>query len=183
MTQEPEMRTPSPEDEAERKARRADLYALEIVFLGLIGVVVVLAFLEALSYKIVSSRTPFVIMVPLLILIAVHARRLWRVRGEFDVRARFARVSDWKNRRFKSVVGISVWMVVLVLMITIFGHYAGIFLFCVILMRFLAWETWLLTVLVAGLTTFFIYGVFEFVFDVELYRGLIVRYFLGFRDF
>jgi ABC-type multidrug transport system permease subunit len=105
------------------------------------------------------------------------------VRSEFDVRGRIARVTAWNNRRFKSVAGISAWMVILVLMITVFGHYGGIFLFCVILMRFLAWETWLLTLLAAGCTTFFIYGVFEFVFDVELYRGLVVRYLMGFRDF
>ena len=50
----------------------ADLLTLEICFLGLVGLVVVAAFIEALGYKLVSSRTPFVIMAPLLILIAVQ---------------------------------------------------------------------------------------------------------------
>lgn len=182
MTQETDFK-PMSADEAERKGRRSDLFALEVLFLGFIAVLVILAFIQALSYKIVSSRTPFVIMVPLLILIAVHARRLWRVRKEFDLSGRLLRVTSWENRRFKSVVGFSVWMVILVAMITVFGHYAAIFLFCTILMRFLAQEPWGLTLAVAAGTTFFLFGVFEFVFDVELYRGLIVRYFLGFRDF
>ncbi len=50
-------------------------------------------------------------------------------------------------------------------------------------MRFLAGEKWWLTLVLAGGTTFFIFGVFEYVFNVDLYRGLIVRYYLGFRDF
>ena len=37
--------------------------------------------------------------------------------------------------------------------------------------------------LIAGAVTLMIFGVFEYLFNIDLYRGLIVRYFLGFRDF
>lgn len=173
------------EDKSPSKARddKSNLYTLEICFLGLVGLVVVVAFFQALTYKLVSSRTPLVIMAPLFILIGIHAFRLWRRRGAHDVGARLSAALAGKTLQFSKVIGISVWMIGLVGFIMALGHYAGIFLFCLILMRFLAREKWGLTIAVAAATTFFIFGVFEFVFNIELYRGLIVRYFLGFRDF
>lgn len=162
---------------------RGSLFATEIVFLGFIGLVTLAAFFEALTYKIVSSRTPFVIMVPLFILIAVHAFRLWRVRDEFNPGRRIRAALRGENEHFRKLVGFSGWMAVLVVMILVLGHYAALFLFCVILMRGLAGETWKLSLIVAACTTAFIYGTFEILFNIDLYRGLIVRYFLGFRDF
>jgi hypothetical protein len=87
------------------------------------------------------------------------------------------------NAHLNKVVGFSGWMVGLVAMITAFGQYIGIFAFCVILMRFLAGERWILTLAVAGGTTFFIYGTFEYLFNIDLYRGLLFRWYLGYRDF
>ena len=133
----------SPASRRNRHERRGNLFVLEICFLGLIGVICVLAFFEALTYKLVSSRTPFVIMAPLLILIAIHARRLWGARGEFDISARLSAARSGLTPGFNKVCGISAWMVAMVLMIIVLGHYAGIFLFCVILMRFLAKEAWI----------------------------------------
>lgn len=176
----------APEDteieEAER-ARRGNLYALEICFLAFIGIVVVFFFFEAMTYKIVSSRTPFVIMVPLLILIAIHARRLWSARAEFSPQGRISTALRGSNQTFNKVIGFAGWLVALVLIITVFGHYAGIFLFCVIMMHFVAGENWKLTLMVAAGTTLFIFGVFEFLFNIDLYRGLVLRWFLGYRDF
>lgn len=180
----PQDTDPAPIDaEAERRLKRGNIFALEILFLGFIAVVVLAAFFEALTYKLVSSRTPFVIMAPLAIFIFVHARRLWRVRQDFNPRARIADAFAGRNQNFKKIVGFSAWMIGMVLMILVLGHYAGIFLFCVILMRYLEGERWMLTLMVAAATTMFIFGVFEYVFNIDLYRGLIIRYFLGFRDF
>jgi len=181
VTHEPE--TPRPQDDDARRLARGNLFAAEVVFLVVIGVVVVLAFLEALTYSLVSARTPYVIMVPLLILIAIQARRLWRVRAEFGIRERFSDALAGNTPQLNAVVKISAWLIVLVAMIAVFGHLAGVFVFSLILMRMLAGESWVLALAVAGMTTLFIFGVFEYVFNIELYRGLIVRYFLGFRDF
>ncbi len=181
MTHEPD--TTGTEDEAERRERRGNLYALEICFLTVVGLFVLWAFVEALSYKIVSSRTPLVIMAPLILLIGIHARRLWRVREDLGVRARVDAALKGGHAHLNKVVGFSGWMVALVAMITVFGHFAAIFAFCVILMRFLAGERWRLTLIVAAVTTLFILGVFEYAFNIELYRGLIARWFMGYRDF
>ena len=37
--------------------------------------------------------------------------------------------------------------------------------------------------IVAAGTTLFVFGVFEFIFNIDLYRGLVLRWFLGYRDF
>jgi hypothetical protein len=183
MTREPDTSSSAPPGERPKRHPRGNLYALEICFLGFIAFFVLVAFVQALGYKLVSSRTPFVIMVPLGILIVVHALRLWRARSEFHPGARIREALSGMTPGMNAVLGISAWMLVMVLMILVLGHYAGIFLFCVILMRFLAGEKWLLTILVSAAATFFIFAVFEYAFNIDLYRGLIVRYFLGFRDF
>lgn len=174
--------TPEPSDEQQEKRRRGNLYALEICFLTVVGLIVVLAFFEATTYAIVSSRTPFVIMVPLIVLIAVHAIRLWAARHEFNPRARISEALSGATPEFNKVLGICGLMVGVIFAIWILGHYAGVFLFCLILMR-LADEKWLLSAIVAAGATLFIYGVFEALFEIRMYRGLIIRYFLGFRDF
>lgn len=182
-TSEPAAPEPGSNAEAERVERRGNLYALEIVFLGVVGVAVALAFVEATTYALVSSRTPLVIMVPLLVLIAIQARRLSKLREPLDVRARIAGALSGGQAALNKAAGFSAWMIGLVAMITVIGQVAGVFAFCVILMRFLAREAWGLTLIVAALTTLFVWGVFEWAFNVELYRGLILRYFLGYRDF
>lgn len=173
----------NPDAGARKRHPRGHLYALEIAFLSFIALVVAVFFIKATGYKLVSSRTPFVIMVPLGLLIVIHALRLWRVRDDFRPGQRMAEALAGQNTNLNKVLGFSGWMIAMVAMILVLGHYAGIFLFCVILMRFLAGENWMLTLVVAAATTLFIFGVFEYLFNIDLYRGLIVRYFLGFRDF
>lgn len=184
MTQEPDIAEPAIDPaEQERIDRRGNLFALEVCFLAVVFVIVVLAFIEALSYKIVSSRTPFVIMVPLLVLIVIHARRLSKVREDLGVKARLATALRGGNAHMNKVLGFSLWISALVAIIAAFGHLAGIFLFCIILVRFVASESWKIAIWTAVGTTLFIGLTFEFLFNIELYRGLILRYFLGYRDF
>ena len=165
------------------KDKRGNLFALEVCFLAFIGIIVVVAFLEATTYKIVSSRTPFVVMVPLLILIVIHAMRLWRARSAFDTRRHIITALAGKNAIINKVLVFSGWMIGMVTIITLMGHYAGVFAFCLILMRFFGAESWKLTLFVSAGTVLFLFSVFEIAFNIDLYRGLIPRWFMGYRDF
>jgi len=171
------------EDGKTIRERYGNRFALEVCFLAFVGLIVVLAFFEALTYALVSARTPLVIMVPLLILIVIHAVRLYRNSGGLRTREHIVHAVTGGSPHLKKVVGISGWMLGLVAIITVLGHYAGVFLFCTILMRALAGESWKMTLLVAAAATLFIFGVFEYVFNIDLYRGVVIRYFLGYRDF
>ncbi|MGB3406248.1 MAG: tripartite tricarboxylate transporter TctB family protein [Jannaschia sp.] len=181
MTDTPDQTPPAEMTEA--REQRGRLFALEICFLAFIGIFVAGAFLEATTYKIVSSRTPFVIMVPLMILIVIHAARLWRIRAEFSPGRRISAALRGQTPNVNKIVAFSGWMLGMLVIITVFGHFVGIFVFCVVLMRFLEAESWKLTLMVAAATCVFLFGVFEIAFNIDLYRGLIPRWFLGYRDF
>jgi len=122
-------------------------------------------------------------MAPLAILIVIHAKRLWGARGEFHPGMRLRTALTGGNAHLNKVLVFSGWMVALVAMITVLGHYVAVFLFSVILMRGAAREKWGLTLAVAAGVTIFIWASFEYLFHIDLYRGLILRWYLGFRDF
>jgi hypothetical protein len=179
---------PEPQDarkaaKDQAKAHLANMLTLEICFLGLIAAVVLWAFVEALGYALVSSRTPFVIMVPLFVLIVIHARRLFKVRGQADFGHSLRRALAGGVPHLNKVVSLSLGMLALLALITVFGHYAGILAFAFFLMYRSAGEKLVLAAMVAVGTTLAIYVVFELIFDIDLYRGLVLRYFAGFRDF
>ncbi|MCG6901251.1 MAG: hypothetical protein LJE68_01085 [Rhodobacter sp.] len=173
----------APEPETDPQDTLANRLTLEICFLAVVALVVVAAFFEALTYQLVSSRTPFVIMVPLFVLIVIQARRLFRVRGKADFGGRVRLALAGKVPDLNKVLVMSGWMVVLLTLIVVLGHYAGILIFAFVLMRVLAKERLVLAVTVAVVTTAIIFCIFEIGFNVELYRGLVWRYFAGYRDF
>lgn len=170
-------------EEEEVGADTAGLLTLEICFLALVGVVVLAAFLEALSYQLVSSRTPFVIMVPLAILLVFHARRLAKHRAEADFGHRLKLALSGELPAFNKVVAMSGWLLALLAMVIVLGHYAGIAIFAFVLMRVLGRQELRLSLVVTAVATFMLFLIFEIGFDVELYRGLIFRYLTGYRDF
>ena len=167
----------------ERRERRSNQVALEMVFLAVIALVVIAAFIEALSYKLVSSRTPFVIMVPLLVLIAIHAWRMYQVRLDTNLKERLNMAFTGQIQWFNKVVALSGWCVGMFVLILAFGHFAGIFLFMLILMRLVARERFWLSFWISLGTTAVIYVTFEIGFNIEMWKGYLYRWYAGYRDF
>ncbi|WP_439523992.1 hypothetical protein [Marivita sp.] len=162
---------------------RANMLTLEIVFLVAVGLVVLVAFFEALTYQLVSARTPFVIMVPLFILIAVHAVRLYRRREQAEVGERLGMAISGRLPGLNKVMMITVSLVVMLVVIIGLGHYIGLGTFCFLLMWRLGGVAFGRAALVALGTLLAIYLIFELAFDLELYRGLLFRWMAGYRDF
>ncbi len=160
-----------------------NLFALEVCFLSIIAVVVVAAFFEAFSYKLVSSRTPFVIMAPLLLLIALHARRLWVIRHRHQWVEVVAAALRGRSPMVRKIAGLVAWFVLLLGLIQVAGHYAAIAFFMFMLMWYVAKERLGISLLLAAVMTLAIFVLFEEVFNIELYRGMIYRYFAGYRVF
>ena len=180
MEQSREIPGESPEDRAHRIS---NTLTLEVCFLAFIALVVVAAFFEALSYQLVSSRTPFVIMAPLAIVILIQARRLWALRDQTHFKARFGAAISGGNTVLNKILTMCVWMVGLMITVVALGHYIGIGALSFVLMRWLSGERVAMAAGVAIATTAAIFMVFEVGFNVELYRGLLFRYFAGYRDF
>ena len=163
--------------------KQSDLFAIEVFFLGIVGLVVVAAFIEALSYKLVSSRTPFVIMVPLLILIGVHARRLMVARHKYQWVEAVQKVLQGRAPYFRKIVVLNLWFALLLALIQVAGHFAAIAFFMFMLTWYLAKERWVAALVLTAVMTLLIYLVFEQFFNIELFRGMIYRYFAGYRVF
>lgn len=162
---------------------RANMLTLEIVFLVAIGLVVLASFFEALTYQLVSARTPFVIMVPLFALIAIHGVRLYRRREQADVGDRLKLALAGGIQGLNKVVLVTLSLVVMLLIIVAFGHFIGLGALCFFLMWKLGGVPFGRSVLVMLGTLVAIYLIFELAFDLELYRGLLFRWMAGYRDF
>ena len=158
-------------------------YALEIIFLAFVFILVFAAFIEAFSYKLVSSRTPFVIMVPLLILIVVHGVRLMGGDAWREVRFHLGETVRGRYPTFYKLFGLSLSFVVLGVIILIFGHFIGIFVFMVYLINVMGKEKLKLALIISVVATAVIFLLFEKGFNIELYRGLVFRYMAGYRIF
>ncbi len=177
-------------DEQEPKRRLPDgirkgseIHTLESVFLTIVGLIVLAAFVEAFSYKLVSSRTPFVIMVPLLLLIVFQSYRITRVGALREIRYHVGAALRGRYEAFGKLARLGLAIVGLFFVVYVFGHYVGVAAFVLWLMIALAGEKPVFSLLVAAATTAALFLVFEYVFNVDLYRGLFFRWLMGYRDF
>ena len=157
--------------------------SLEIAFLAVVFALVLAAFVEAFGYVLVSSRTPFVVMAPMLALIVAQGVRL-SGKGAFRALGCHARTAlHGGYPAFGKLVVLTGCFVGLALMIWILGHYAGIAIFMFGLLYGLGGQRPALSVAITVVATLIIWALFELVFDVELFRGLIFRHLAGYRVF
>lgn len=163
--------------------RGSDIHTLESVFLTVVGLVVLAAFVEAFSYKLVSSRTPFVIMVPLLLLIVFQSYRITRAGALREIRYHVGAALRGRYAVFGKLTRLALAITGFFAVIYALGHYVGVAAFVIVLMRGLARERLVFALVVALGTTLALYGLFEVLFGVDLYRGLFFRWLMGYRDF
>jgi len=149
--------------------------ALELCFIILVGLSVMGGFFAALTYDFVSARAPLFVMVPLLLLIFVQMNRTRRQARDRSVMAELSWAFSGKNPEFNAVAGFIGLMVLLLLLIYVVGHYVGISVFMLILLRLLSKESWVLSLTITVVVTALIYMLFEHGFNIELYRGYIFR--------
>jgi hypothetical protein len=146
-----------------------------LCFITLLGLIVIGAFIAALTYDYISARAPLFVMVPLIILIGVqfnHARKQAPVR---DLLAEASRAFKGNNYNFNRVTIFIGLMALLLLLIDLAGHYIGISVFMFVLMRWLAKERLWLSIAIALGVTLLIFVLFEYGFNIELYRGYLFK--------
>lgn len=154
---------------------------LEFCFSLFITIVVLGAFIACLTYDFVSARTPIVILVPLLILSAIQLKKAWNATaGEIHIIDDLRNILSFKNKEFNAIAGFFGWMVFLLVLIFVTGHYVGSAVFMFFLMHLVAEEKIKLSIIVSVVVTFVIYMLFEHLFNIELYRGLIFRIWAGY---
>jgi hypothetical protein len=158
-----------------------DKSTFELLFITLTGLFVLGGFIAALGYDIVSARTPLCIMVPLLILIGVQFNRTRKKVHVESIKSQLSDVLKGQNKGFNSVTAFIGWMALLLLLILVAGHYAGIAAFMFVLLRLVFRESLKLSVLISVGVTVIIYLLFEHGFNIELYRGLLYKVWSGYE--
>jgi hypothetical protein len=152
---------------------------LELYFIVAVGLIVCAAFFSASSYEFVSARTPIVIMVPLIILIGAQFVRAKRASRNVDVRSVLSTVVKGENKTFNQAAGFIGWMLLLLALIVVAGHYAGIAIVMFVLLRLVSKEQMLFSLALSIGVTVVIFLLFELGFDIELHRGAIFRIWAG----
>ncbi len=152
---------------------------LELYFIVVVGLIVATAFISALSYDLVSARTPIVIMLPLTVLIGVQFNRARKASRNADVRSVLSTVAKGENKTFNRTAGFIGWMVLLLALIVVAGHYVGIAILMFVLLRLISKEEILFSVALSAGVTVVIFLLFELGFDIELHRGAIFRIWAG----
>lgn len=163
----------SSDSKAERKA------VLELVFILLLGIAVLGGFISALSYDFISARAPLFIMVPLMILVALQFNKCRRQIATPKLLQSFSMVVRGENKKFNSVFFFAVAMLTLLLLIYAAGHYAAIALFMLVMFRKVSGESWKMSLSVTLVVVLLLYALFEFGFNIELYRGYFFRVITG----
>jgi hypothetical protein len=167
-------------DDSEKEQNESRNATLELCFTIFIGVLVTAAFLRSLTYDFVSARTPLVILVPLLILTGIQLRRIWGTSDLNEMKNGLSSVLKFHNKEFNSIAGFFLWMIFLLILIFITGHYVGIAVFMFFLMNMVAEEKLSASLIIPTVVTVIIYMLFEHLFNIELYRGLIFRIWMGY---
>lgn len=147
----------------------------EFIFVVVVGIMSVAALFAAFGYEMVSARTPLTILVPMLILIAVQFNRVRKRVTADQLRGEVRRAFDGQQQRLRGAVALMMWMFLLLAAIWLGGHYAGMAIFLFVMLRFVAREGWPMSIGVTVAVTLAIYVLFAHVFNIELYRGLLLN--------
>lgn len=167
--------TENPLEPNDAKPPGKDKQSLELLFILIVGVIVMAAAIVSLTYNPTSARAPLVVLAPLLLLIGIQINRSRKQVGFADIARTLSESLKGHRPVVIKAIALIGWMIFLLGVIFLAGHYAGILLFMFVLLRFKAGESWRVSILVTLAVTAVIFGLFEQIFNIELYRGIIFR--------
>lgn len=168
---------PAPQETGGTPGQGSDKSTLELIFITITGILVVCAFITALTYEGSSGIAPLCIMVPLLLLIGWHFRRTLQASRADRVLSEIMSAVRGKNRIVNGAAVFIAWMVALVGLIFVAGHYVGIAVFMFVLLRMVSRESMVMSVGVSVGVTLVIFLLFEYAFRIQMYRGVLERWF------
>ncbi len=160
-----------------------NMAALDLCFILAVGALMTGAFISALTYDFVSARTPIVILIPLLIMIAIQIKKSYHAGGFADIAHSFNEMISSRNAEFNGVAGFFGWLLLLLVLIFLVGHYAGMVIFMFMLLHMVAEEKPGFSLTVSVVVTLVIYLLFEQVFGIALSRGLVYQVWNGYSIF
>ncbi len=154
-----------------------DESTLELVFITITGILVLGAFITALTYEGSSGIAPLCIMTPMLLLIGWHFRRTLQASRADRVLSEIMSAVRGSNKIVNGALVFIAWMVALVGLIFVAGHYVGIAVFMFVLLRIVSKESMVMSIGVSAGVTLVIFLLFEYAFRIQMYRGVLDRWF------
>lgn len=157
--------------------------AADFVFTIFLGILVVVFFIEASDYAWMSAIAPYIVMVPLLLLLVIHAIKLgrnvsWNAVTQFT--KTLVTVSSEAYRKIGMVI---LWTVVLIVLMYLTGYYVGSLIYLFVMLRMVARESWSTSVSLMVSIPVALYIVFEMILGLQLYRGIIYMIWQGYNIF
>ena len=148
--------------------------SLELYFIAIAGLAFIAALVGTFHYEFVSARIPVFILVPLLILTTMQFNRSRQasLKPAFD-----------KNSDMSKALWFMASTVLLLGLILVVGHFAGIATFMFIALRNVSKKDSIFALAVASSVTLVVYILLEYGFGIELYRGVVYRALMGYRVF
>lgn len=168
---------PLPQEPGGAPGEGRDKSTLDLVFITITGILVVGAFITALTYEGSSGIAPLCIMVPLLLLIGWHFRRTLQASRADRVLSEIMSAVRGSNKIVNGALVFIAWMVALVGLIFVAGHYVGIAVFMFVLLRIVSKESMVMSIGVSAGVTLVIFLLFEYAFRIQMYRGVLDRWF------
>jgi len=156
---------------------------LELVFISVAGILFAAALAGAMNYDYLPARTPVFILVPLLLLTALQFNRARILKRQRPSSAASTRSFFATGAHLGKALEIFIWTILLFVLIVLAGHYAGILAFMFLLLKIVSKKDTTLALAIAGSVTLALFILFEIAFDIELYRGLLYRFFHGYKVF
>lgn len=164
--------TSDPGSKTKAVSKNGGKETLELLFITAIGIVIFAALITSLTYDLHSALAPLCIIVPLLILAGVQFNRARKAVDMSAIRLNVSESVRGQRVYVTSIVRLIGWMLFLLLSIYLLGHYAGMFVFMLLLLRVVAKEKLSVSLMITAGVTFVIYLLFELLFNIELYRGV-----------
>jgi hypothetical protein len=153
----------------DRKAGKLFAWFILLAFSGL--------FFMTWHYGARARTVPLLLLIPGIVLTAFH---LWFIYRKPDLEEKSiveeGQESFEIDAPFDQEMWMIGWFVLFAALIWLTGFIVATPLFLLVFLRFWAKERWLLTLLIAGFSTLFIYLVVEVGFRIILYRGWLFSY-------
>jgi hypothetical protein len=153
----------------EKSVLQADLWFC-LFFLALLAVF----FIAAGGYKPVTRRAPLIVMIPLAVMLlgqlVLTVKNLRRVSAAHPEQKSLLQINRQAIHRAFQIL---LWLVLLLVMIYVGGHLAGIAVFLFLFLRFVCHDPWRTTIYVSAGSVAALYLLFERLLMIPLYTGLI----------
>lgn len=165
-----------PPEATKDTAKAGRLLRTEMIVLALVFVLVSAACIETILAGLVDPVLPLLIVLPLQLLIVSQFLRS----ATFSKALKKPDQTLSASKRLTNLLaaGPLLWLAILLI-----GHFAALFLFVAGLMGSVKEERWRVAMTVATLTVAVLWSFFSLLIGADMFDGLILRYFSGYRDF